>query len=158
MNQLIIKGIEFESKYIPNKNFYFLGSFTYQVNENADGLKNYSLIPNSILRIGIGYMDSYLSAGLFNSYQSAFYSNTLYNDETTIVVNPESEAFINLSLNLTFKLKNIFNSASFPNLVAEVYCTNLLDQKYFIPSINPIINTKPGAAGRAFYFKLRYEM
>ena len=155
VDELHIQGIELETKYKPSDKLYFVWSFSYQENENGDGLKNYSLAPNYIAKIGVGYSNNYLTVGLFDSYQSKFHSYTLYYPELTSLVNPESESFHNISINVSTSLKNI--SKHVPNLIAEFYIKNLLDQEQYIPRFPIQLNTQPVAGGRSIYFKLRLD-
>jgi outer membrane receptor protein involved in Fe transport len=46
MGKVDFEGIEVESKYRPNNQWEFLGSVSYQVNEDQSGQRDVGLVPN----------------------------------------------------------------------------------------------------------------
>ncbi|MGL1888469.1 MAG: TonB-dependent receptor [Reichenbachiella sp.] len=151
--ELTINGVEFESKFTPFKSLFLVGSYSYQINENEDGLKNYSLSPNHMVKVGLGYQNEWFRMGMFNNWVSAYYSNT-HLVSTLPIFNQEPESFNDLSVNLTFDILKMINVNSEYDFKISLFAKNLLDQQMFVPQITPQLNTKPTTAGRGFYLTL----
>jgi len=91
---LEVEGIELESKFTFRGNWYFTGSYTYQTNENSQGTENFTLQPNSITKLGLGYTTKDWSVGIFDTYFDHFHDNIILNAARN-KVNPPSEAYHN---------------------------------------------------------------
>jgi len=143
--KLTIEGLEIESKYALN-NWYLSGSFTFQRNEDSKGVKDTSLQPDRIFKIGLGYSDTHFSFGIFDTFMSAYQDN-IVNNPSRQLVNPSSEPFHRLSANLSYHPK------SFNGWVVEGYFDNLLNEDIHLPLIAsepPQFNTRPALAGQFF--------
>ena len=104
----------------------------------------------------MGYKSDYFDLGTFISHISPYKKNSIKNPIVPII-NPRSEYFSSLSANISFKLRSLTDHSFFSKINIELYGKNLLDDQFYIPSINPTINTKPSVAGRAFYLKFKFN-
>ncbi len=156
VNELLIRGVEFESKFTPIKSLYFPLSFTYQINEDGEGIENYSLTPNYMIKTGAGYTSDRFTTGIFYNYTSPYHSNKIHFPDVPII-NPDEDDFHSLSANLTMNLKGFSKNPKFPALKVSLYGKNLLDDQFYVPYIDNRINTRPSVAGRSIYLKVSYE-
>ncbi len=156
VNELLIQGVEFESKFTPISSLYFPISFTYQRNKNGDEVQNYSLTPNYMIKTGAGYTSSKMSTGLFYSYISSYHSNEIHFPGVPMM-NPDEDDHHSLSANVTFNLKEFSNNPQFPKLKVSLYSKNLLNDQFYVPYLDPRINTRPTLPGRSIYLKVQYE-
>lgn len=156
IGELLIQGVEFESKFTPISALYFPFSVTYQRNENGEGVKNFSLTPNYMIKVGVGYNSKVVSSGIFYNYTSSYHSSRIYYPDVPIV-NPDEDDFHNLSANVSMHLKNLSKNPRFPNVKVSLYGKNLLDDQFYVPYVDARINTRPTVPGRSLYLKVTYE-
>ncbi|MCJ8271398.1 MAG: TonB-dependent receptor, partial [Psychrosphaera sp.] len=150
-NSLDIKGVEIESKFTFKDNWYFTGSFSYQTNEDGDGVKNFTLQPNRIFKFGLGYTEKDWSIGVFDSYFDQYLDNTLITTQSQ-KINPSSKAYHNLSIKASMTLPNFYG------IKLNAYADNLLDEDVFLPvhtnAPNFTHNTTQAQSGRFFMLGL----
>jgi len=148
-NSLDIKGFEIESKFTFKDNWYFTGSFSYQTNEDGDGVKNFTLQPSRIVKLGLGYITKNWSIGIFDSYFDQYLDNSILNDTASAQkFNPKSNPYHNLSIKASMTLPDFYG------IKLNAYADNLLDEDVYLP-VQQVIpgfrhNTSPGQAGRFF--------
>jgi len=152
--KVTLQGIEFESKYIPFKHWYLTGSITYQENKSGEGVEDYTLAPNWLLKTGISYtFTNGIELGLFNTYVSQAPEVNVRNPNS-LNINPTAKAYNLTTLNLNMPL----NKHQQKGFELNAYIYNLLDEDIYTPEINTaVINTVPAKAGRSAYVKLRYR-
>lgn len=150
------RGVEFEFKYVPNLNWYFTGSYSYQHNEvDIVGitLDNFTYMPNTMIKFGANYQtsDKAFSLGIYNNYVST------YNDDLTQIitiqpVNSPLQSMNLLSANLNFNLTKLFKAEMEEEVILNFYSTNLLDEEVNYPDYTTrVLNSFPGRSGRAIY-------
>lgn len=96
-------GIELEEKYNVSKKLLFVGSYSYQMNKNENGVKNAALHPNTMVKFGILYHTPKINIGLFNSYFGEPTQVSILNpgfDDS----NPAPKAYNLLSLKISCKI------------------------------------------------------
>jgi outer membrane cobalamin receptor len=166
VGELTSEGGEFEFKaFTNNQRFNFTGSYSYQQNENERGIKDVSFISNHMIKAGIAYNSPKgLSIGVFSSHFSKpnnmddFY-RTDTNPNPIVIRNEVPTSFNLLSVNIDLKLNKLFNlGEKSPDLVFNIYGTNLLDKEVYDPQFMPRprqINSLPAMPGRAIYSSLK---
>jgi outer membrane receptor protein involved in Fe transport len=144
---LDIEGIELESRFVFNENWYFTGSYSYQFNEDSQGIENFTLQPNSITKLGLGYTTKNWSIGIFDSYFDHFHDNVILNASRN-KINPPAEAYHHLSINASLTLPGFYG------VKLNLYMDNLLDEDVYLPAQpgSPYFaqNTLPAQSGRFF--------
>ena len=144
---LDIEGIEFESKFTFRENWYFTGSYTYQTNEDSDGVKNATLQANTIIKLGLAYNSKNWSVGIFDSYFDQYHDNNSPNKN-----NPSPKAYHDLSVNASLTLPK------FHDITLSAYMDNLLDENAYLPihtGNGPVgANTLQTQSGRSFFLGL----
>ena len=149
------RGISVEGKFIPNGNWYFTGSYSYQANEvtlSGTKIENYTTMPNRMLKLGVSYQSDSRSwsLGMFNSSLSEFNS-----EPTPFNVNgPLTE--INL---LTANFKMNATELLFPKMKQDIilnfYGTNILGEEVNYPDFTyRLLNSIPGRPRAAYYGSL----
>lgn len=148
---LDIEGLELETKFTFNKNWYFTGSYSYQFNEDNEGVTNFTLQPNHIIKLGLAYTDKNWSVGLFDSYFDAYHDNSKLNPDRSDV-NPSSKGYHNLSLNASLRLPQ------FHGVTVSAYLDNLLNEDVYLPAQPGTAfstqNTLPIKSGRFVMFSV----
>ncbi len=152
------KGMELEMKYSPIESLDIDTSYLHQTNERLDGVKNSTLIPNDIWKIGASYRSKLgVTAGIFNTHIGKAQDNVILNP-TRSLVNPQAKSYNDLSLNITFDLNKLANLNKKYNPSFSLYTTNLLDEDVYTPEIGrKKINTVPLVAGRAVFASFNME-
>ena len=144
---LDIEGIEVETKFTFNDDWYFTGSYTYQTNEDDSGIDDFTLQPNSFVKLGLGYTQKDWSIGIFDTYSDSYHDNVNINPSRT-KVNPSSDSFHNLSINASMTL------SKFHDIKITAYMDNLLDEDVYVPTQTAEgffgQNTLPTKSGRFF--------
>ncbi|MBT4518952.1 MAG: TonB-dependent receptor [Halieaceae bacterium] len=153
---VVIKGVEVEAKTTFWKRWFVTAGLSYQSNEDSNGLRNFTLQPNWEGRLGIGYSDSNFSLGLYDIFKTSYQEATL-REPSFATVNPSSEAWHNISINLKVNLGRTFNSSALLNSSVQLYVSNLLDETVFLPTLTGEgpSNTMPAEEGRAFFVEFK---
>lgn len=138
VGSLKIDGLELETKIALSKNFFFKGSATYQNNTQNDTLKNATLVPQTMFKIG-GFYD-WLDRGLSFSLYNIYFSDAgRFDTEAGMIRNPEANAFSLLTAKLDidilklFKKKNKISASNTNQIKLSIYGTNLLQNKVYHP-------------------------
>ncbi|TAE04751.1 MAG: hypothetical protein EAZ97_00030, partial [Bacteroidetes bacterium] len=77
------------------------------------------------------------------------------NAQTFQDVNPATDAFHYLTLNIEADIKEIFNIDNSPSITFSLFVQNALNAKVFHPDYKrSVINSVPGRAGRGIYGRL----
>jgi len=150
--ELVIQGIELESKYKIG-HWYFTGSFTAQNNEDGNNLKDFTLQPRHIIKLGIGYTAGDWSVGVFDSYLAKYQEND-HNIPQPAVLNPKSKATHRVSANIRYQPKQL------QGWEFAVYLDNILDEEFYIPippGEPPPINTRNSLAERFVMFSVKMD-
>lgn len=156
---LVGSGFEWENKFIPSKNLFFTGSFTYQENKSeGDGLEidDATTIPNTMFKLGVSFQtdDKSVTVGVFNTYLSDFNSGLAGQlaDPAPLAVNDPASSFNLLSINANFSLSNLLDTefGLFDDIRLNIYSTNMLDEDINFTDLSGDINSFPGRPGRAF--------
>jgi outer membrane receptor for ferrienterochelin and colicins len=148
MGEVDFEGIEVESKYRPNTQWEFLGSVSYQVNEDQSGQRDVGLVPNFMGKWGVSYdSPNGFSIGLFDSYfgESAELSGAPK-------LNPDADSYHWMTLKSSLELRKYFNANTIPNIRLNLFVDNLLDEDVYFPEFNfSSVNTLPSRTGIAIY-------
>lgn len=146
------QGIEIETKFVPNENWYFLASLTTQENEDQDGVEDTTLQPHFGIKIGINYSAKKWGLGVFNYYSDAPPSNEALFGDDVIFTNPEPDSFNYLTANFNYRLKG--------GISFDAFITNVLDEEIYTPPdfpVGTIDNSYQGRGERAFYGSIKYR-
>ncbi len=143
-------GIEFEAKLWLTRAWTFIGSISYQDNEDNLGNSDVGLISNFMAKIGVSYTSTIhgWTLGVFNSY---------FGDAANTggpIFNPPAESYNWLTLQASINLKKLIKKPGIPDVTLSVYTENLLDEDVFFPPsvrTNPLINTTPIRPGISAY-------
>lgn len=152
------RGVELEGQYIANDYWVYEGSVTYQHNEEF-GVEDVQLAPNFMAKLGVAYNNQKgLRVGLFNHY---FGEPTPAENisSSTPIVNPKSDAYNHLTLNVSVQLGHYFDlPRALSGSTFSIFGNNLLrSKKTFSPDINRSINTFPIHHARSVYAKLTLQ-
>lgn len=159
-------GVEFEGKWQFAKNWFTLGSISYQENEsekdsNNDGvIEEYdTLHPRLMAKVGLLYNVGVYSLGM---YCTSFKPEKLTVDERAYnfkhADNDEPEAYNLLSLKATCDLLHLLGKEGERGMILSIEGENLLDEEINYPDYhNRRINTfTPLSGGRTFQCELAY--
>ncbi len=152
--ELDIHGLELEIKSQLTPSLLFIGGYTYQENEDSNGVDDFTLIPNSMLKTGLLYdTGSGMKFGLWNNYMSDP-GDIRKRNPAVALVNEDADAYSDLSANVNIKLRQLFGS-NIPNFYLNLHATNLLDEDIQFPEfVRRNINSLPIAGSRAYYGEL----
>jgi outer membrane receptor for ferrienterochelin and colicin len=152
-------GIELEGKLMPVEHLYVVSSLTYQTNKNGAGKKNYSMVPNWTAKIGLSYdVTQSFSLGIFDSYFSKAHDVGVLTDTPVQHVNPETDAFHLMTVNLDWKLNQLFGWSNKQAVALNAYVYNALDEKIYTPEFaRSVVNSIPGRQGRGVYVGIKYN-
>jgi len=140
------KGVELEAKVNLSKQLHLLGSYSYQSNQNADGIKDFTTVPNHMIKAGfIYYFGQGHSFTLFDTFMSEATDIAVQNPERSLV-NPEADSYHLVTSKLSIDLADYFPKN---NIKLEIYGYNLLDEDiYQAEFIGKRVNTLPSHSGR----------
>jgi len=157
-DSVIIKGVEIEAKTTFFDRWFVTSGISYQNNKGTGGVKNFTLQPKVEGRLGIGYSAESYSFGIYDSYKSQYQKLTLRNP-SYVDVNPASQAWHNISLNVLVNLGDVFDITSLKKSTLGFYFQNLLNETIFLPTLNSGGNasTLPAEAGRAIFIEFHHE-
>ena len=147
--ELTIEGIELEGKYT-HENWFFSGSITAQQNEDGQGQEDYTLQPDYIVKLGLGYAGSLWSLGIFDTYTAKHQDNIIHKPNRQLS-NPQAKGHHNISANITF------HPIKAADWQFKLYLDNLTNEDVFlpIPADDPTaMNTRPVLSGRRLMFSL----
>lgn len=152
VGKLKFKGLEIESKLLPSERWFISGAFSYQENENQDGVKNTTLAPSFLIKLGAGYSTDQFSASIFDSHYDEFKDNRIINS-SAVQLNEPSQPFDIVNMNIIYHIP-----VKGYDLSAELLATNLLDDDARIHQLpNDAFNTIPSEPGTAFYGSIRFR-
>jgi outer membrane receptor for ferrienterochelin and colicins len=156
--KLKVSGVEMEYKYILTPGKQLTLSYTHQNNQTADGIDNFTLAANNILKFGYTHkFANNVNMALHNAYFDVFHDNLIRNPNRK-EVNPSADAYNMMTFNLHVPL-NIVASFSDTSSYLELYAYNLLNEEVYQPEVaGGQINTNPLRGGRSWYlsFTLPY--
>jgi outer membrane receptor for ferrienterochelin and colicin len=154
VGEVTFEGVELESKVKPTERFFITSSLTYQMNQNREGKDNYTTVPNWMAKVGVSYEFSKdTSIGLFNNFFSKAHDVNVRFAKVKHV-NPETEAFNLMTLNLKMNLQKF---VGWP-IVLEGYVYNALDEDIYAPEFaRSRVNSIPARQGRGVYLGARYR-
>lgn len=159
-------GLEIEGKYsfterLQSQASLTLRDVTIPILEGTQVLYQATGIPNFMTKIGVLYRNKQkgLQGGAFYSYVGQTQPLNRYdikgNAQTFQDVNPATDAFHYLTLNIEADIKEIFNIDNSPSITFSLFVQNALNAKVFHPDYKrSVINSVPGRAGRGIYGRL----
>ncbi|CAM2066019.1 TonB-dependent receptor [Sulfidibacter corallicola] len=148
---LDIEGLELEVKYVPSERIYFLGSATYQSNENDAGVDDATLHGDLAVKLGFAYNQGPFNLGIFNSYFEGWKPNSDLPGAPVTAANPPSDDINYLSLNLGYD----FSLAGTRGNIS-LYGKNILDDELYEPIfVVRTINTTQTEGGAQYYGQLK---
>lgn len=124
--EVTFTGIEFEGKYYINKQLYISGSMLYHTNEDKDGNKNVTPIPNFGAKAGISYVKEGLTLSLFDNYQGD------PDEKYQSLLNPSPEAYHLIYLNAEYDFRNLLNLNKVNHLSLFMKVDNVLDKEIWL--------------------------
>lgn len=147
------QGVEVEAKYIPFEPLYFTGSLSYQTNVFNNRITDGTAVPNWIGRLGAGYTNAEagLSIGVMNIFYSKVDNGT--QPQMTRYVNPRTEAFNLLSLNVQWDMTEAFDwNVGGAHILLTARVENAFDAAVWqLEWARRNINSLPAAPGRGFF-------
>ncbi len=150
-----MEGAEFEGKYAPINELYFLGSFSYQTNYAEITARDITLMPSFMVKTGIGYdMKNGFAASVFNIYNSAPNSPAMPGGGgmAPAFVNPTVVAYHLLSAQVNIDITELADLSNLPHFIVNLRAENLLNaETVWIPDITRRINSLPLFPGRGFF-------
>jgi len=151
------QGVEFEGKIVPIRNLFLIGSFTFQNNILNNEIKNATLIPNVMGKLGVSYAsDLGFSVGIFNTYMGMV-GNVANVNPNVKNLNPEVTPFNNLTAKVSVNINKLLNLGLNEDILLSVYGVNLLNNKIYYPEfVRKNINTLPGKPGISIYSDLSF--
>ncbi|MCV6638007.1 TonB-dependent receptor [Candidatus Albibeggiatoa sp. nov. NOAA] len=157
VGEITVQGIELEAKLMPIEKFFLTSSITYQSNENDKGVKNTTLMPNWMIKLGASYQfNSATAISIFDTFYSAAHENSIRSMNTQ-AVNPASSSYHMVTLNMSLELNQWLGLSSENPLALNAYIYNLLDEEVYMPEfLRNQINTLPARQGRGVYVGLKY--
>jgi len=110
--------------------WFVTSGISYQNNKGAGGVENFTLQPELEGRLGIGYSAASYSIGLYDSFKSKYHKLTL-RDPSYVDVNPASQAWHNISVNILVNLGDALGIPSLKKSTLGFYIENLLNKTIF---------------------------
>jgi len=153
--KIFSNGIETEARLIFFENLFINLSHTYQTNEKDDSIKNFTNIPNQMLKAGISYKThSGISLGIFNIYFSEP-SDVISRNKSRKLTNPVPEAYNLLSAKISFDVNKLFFPSKHFALLLNFYGYNLLNKKIYFPEFSRSrVNSISGIQPQSWYCSL----
>jgi outer membrane receptor for ferrienterochelin and colicins len=140
------RGVELELAATPAEHLELTSAVTYQESFDAGHNRSIMPVPNTIVKLGLVWRSPRgVSVGLHDSWFSA--APPVEDLYPVQIVNPQAEAFHNLTLNVTYELSD--------RIDLSLYGNNLLDEDiFYVEHTSQSINTIPGRPGRAIFFSV----
>lgn len=151
-------GIELEWNWQIQNSLRFQGNASYQTNEDESGQQDVMVAANEMIKLGITYRPNLdLTLGIWNSYFGAANKLEDLDDNSTVVVNPSSEAVNLLSLNLSSNLGYLLDKPSLESFNVSLFVNNLLDEEIWYPELGQQkANTFPQSHEQGIFASLKY--
>lgn len=149
-----LEGAEFEGKYAPTNELYFLGSVSYQTNSTDGRTRDVTLLPSWMVKTGIGYdTKNGFAASLFNIYNSApILPPSPPGSQPTANVNPLVTASNLLSAQINVDITELADLQGLPHFIVNLRAENLLNaDNIWISDVTRRVNSLPMYAGRSFF-------
>lgn len=147
LGEATFTGVEVEGKFYAGRNLFVLGSYSYQANEDGEGLSNITPVPNTSAKAGISYeTQNGVSLSLFDSFQGSLvrYTNTL---------NPTPTSFHLVSSQVKVDIGRLLDATTSRGVALFVRGENLANRQVWLPDWGGNTgDTIPGLRGRAVYF------
>ena len=156
--QIDNKGLEFEFKINATRQLYIVGSYSYQTNENDEGIRNFTTVPNDMFKAGfIYYFPSGTTFGMHDLYIGSATDIAVVSPNRQ-AVNPNADSHHIITANLTFDLDTMFNSSELSGSKLSISGYNLLNESIYHPEfIGKRVNTLSARSERALYLELSFE-
>ncbi len=158
--ELDFTGYEAEYKLEINPKLLFEASYSYQSNEDGNGVKERQIDPKHQFKLGVNYQSPEgISVGLFNNYYSAP-SDWADFSSASVVRNKNTGSYSNLSLNLSVPGNALFAGKGWERVNFTLFANNALQSSaVYWPDISRFnVNAWPVIAGRSVSLKLRYQL
>ncbi|MCB1050992.1 MAG: TonB-dependent receptor [Acidobacteria bacterium] len=140
------RGLEAEGLLQISPDFKAQIGASYQENHNESGLDNPSLVPHSLIKLGLFYSKESWQLGLFDFYASRPHDVAIL-APSRLEVNPPAEAVHRVSL----KLGYTFLGSERSEILMALRVSNALDESIQEPEfVGRRINTIPAEPGRNF--------
>jgi outer membrane receptor protein involved in Fe transport len=147
LGEATFAGFEFEGKYYAGRHLFVLGSYSYQANEDSNGVENITPVPNTSAKAGVSYeTGNGLAISLFDNYQGGLprYTSTL---------NPTPTAYHLVSSQVRFDLARFLGADAARSVGLFVRGDNLANRQVWMPDWGGNTgDTIPGLRGRTVYF------
>jgi outer membrane receptor protein involved in Fe transport len=140
------QGVEVDGKYYVNRNVYVLGSLLHQVNEDSDGMKNVTPVPNTSAKGGISFQNERgITASIFENYQGSI-------NGFSSILNPPPTSRHLLSAHARLELGALLKAPPATGLAVVVNGDNLTDGQVWLPDWGGNTgDTIPARRGRTVY-------
>lgn len=149
-NSYQMEGIEFEGKYAPSNDLYFVGSLLVQRNFLNATIASTAPTPDWTIKFGAGY-DNHdgFAASLFYVYTGEYGGRS--SNPQFYVGNPIPRPYHNLSANINCDITELLNLPALPHININFRVENLLNEPMWFMLSNPSANSLPLSPGRGFY-------
>lgn len=154
LGEATFRGLELEGRYVPNQKTTLHFGWTYQENENNQGVDDFTLLPNTLIKLGISTaLHPRIRLGVFDHYTGSAPDITAINPGTQ-AVNPTADATHLVTAQLAFDLGQIATSRM-KDFHLKIYGYNLLDADHSINEfVRQQINTLPYEEGPSVTVRL----
>jgi outer membrane receptor protein involved in Fe transport len=126
LGKATFQGTELEGKYYFRKAFFVMGSASYQANEDGNGNRNITPVPNFAAKAGISYESaSGLTASLFDVHEGPLHG---YSQAS----NPKPGAYDMLNMHLRYDLSKHLHTRT-PGLAFVAHAENLTNKAVWLP-------------------------
>ena len=147
------QGVEFEGKYYLKKDFFLLGSTLYQTNDDGEGGRNRTPIPNVGAKAGISYEGANgLTASVFDSYDGGV-------DGYAATLNPRPDAHHLVNALVRLNVSHYWHGRAGRSLALFMEADNVTNQQVWMPDWGGNTgDTIPVNRGRTLYFGVEMSL
>ena len=140
------KGVELDGKYYINRNVYILGSFLHQANEDGEGAKNITPVPNTSAKGGISFQNERgITASIFDNYQGSI-------NGFSSILNPFPSSRHLLSAHARLDFAALLKARQSAGLALVINGDNLTNDQVWLPDWGGNSgDTIPARRGRTLY-------
>lgn len=152
LGEATFHGFELEGKYYLRKSLFMTGSVSYQANQDGNGNRNITPIPNFGAKGGLSYRaENGLTLSIFDNYQGDL------NGFSGPTVNPLPNAYHLLSSHIRYDLSRYLGSRDKGGVALFAHAENLADRQVWLPDWgNNSGDTMPVNRGRTVYFGVEF--
>ncbi|MEO8098894.1 MAG: TonB-dependent receptor [Acidobacteriota bacterium] len=152
LGEATFQGFEIEGKYYLRKTLFLTGSASYQANQDGNGNRNITPVPNFGAKGGLSYRrEGGLTLSMFDNYQGAVAG-------MGAAVNPNPIAYHLLSSHIRYDVSRYLPLGAKSGVALFAHAENLANQQVWMPDWgNNSGDTMPVMRGRTVYFGVEFS-